>query len=109
MSALKWILVIIIVAFLLVFVMQNVGQMVTLRFFTQALTPEGGAEVILVILLTFILGLLIGFLFSGFQILAAKNQLRVLSNAYRKLKKELDLLRNKDIEVPDSDQNSSIS
>jgi len=51
-----------------------------------------------VLLISLVSGFLIGYLLAGFQILEQKNKLRVLHSEYKKLKKEVDLLRNKEIE-----------
>ncbi len=92
MKFLKLLVLIIVMFLLIVFVAQNDGHPVPIKFLFSTATVE--MDAVILIFISFLIGLLLGFLYSGFQILAAKNHLRVLNNEYQKLKKEVDLLRN---------------
>ncbi len=96
MKYLKLLALILVILMLLVFVIQNVGQKITLKFFTDAYSFS--TEMIIVLLIALVIGFLIGYLLAGVQILEQKNKLRVLNSEYKKLKKEVDLLRNKELE-----------
>ena len=88
--------IILVVLILLIFVIQNVGQQVTLKFISDAYSFS--TEMIVVLLISVVIGFLIGYLLAGIQVLEQKNKVRALNSEYKKLKKEVDLLRNKDIE-----------
>lgn len=92
----KLIILFIVFLLLLIFVAQNSEQNITMKFFTNANTFT--TKAIVVLLITLMIGLLIGFFISSIQILSAKNKLRVISTEYKKLKNEVDLLRNIDVE-----------
>lgn len=92
----KLIILFVVVLILLIFVAQNSEQNITLKFFTKANTYT--TKAIVVLLITFMIGLLIGFLGSSIQILSAKNKLRVINTEYKKVKDELNLLRNIDVD-----------
>lgn len=92
----KLIILFIVFLLLLIFVAQNSEQDITLKFFTN--TNTFTTKAIVVLLITLMIGLLIGFFISSIQILSAKNKLRVISTEYKKLKNEVDLLRNIDVE-----------
>lgn len=94
----KLIILFIVFLLLLIFVAQNSEQNITLKFFTNANTFT--TKAIVVLLITLMIGLLIGFFISSIQIISAKNKLRVVSTEYKKLKNEVDLLRNIDVEEP---------
>ena len=94
----KLIILFIVFLLLLIFVAQNSEQNITLKFFTNANTFT--TKAIVVLLITLMIGLLIGFFISSIQIISAKNKLRVISTEYKKLKNEVDLLRNIDVEEP---------
>lgn len=94
----KLIILFIVFLLLLIFVAQNSEQNITLKFFTNANTFT--TKAIVVLLITLMIGLLIGFFISSIQILSSKNKLRVISTEYKKLKNEVDLLRNIDVEEP---------
>jgi len=96
MKFVKFIVLLVIVLLLLIFVVQNVGQQVTLKFFSASNTFA--TEMIIVLLLAIVVGFLLGFLLAGIEILSAKNKLRVLGAEYKKLKEEVDHLRNQNIE-----------
>jgi uncharacterized integral membrane protein len=102
MKILKFVVVLLLIVLFLIFVIQNVGQEITLKFFSEANSVT--AEMVIVLLITLVIGFLIGFLVSGIQMLAAKNKLRILSSKYQKLKDELDLLRNKEIKEIEENQ-----
>ena len=94
----KLIILFIVFLLLLIFVAQNSDQNITMKFFTSANTFT--TKAIVVLLITLMIGLLIGFFISSIQIISAKNKLRVISTEYKKLKNEVDLLRNIDVEEP---------
>lgn len=94
----KLIILFIVFLLLLIFVAQNSEQNITLKFFTN--TNTFTTKAIVVLLITLMIGLLIGFFISSIQILSSKNKLRVVSTEYKKLKNEVDLLRNIDVEEP---------
>ncbi len=96
MKYLKLLALILVILILLVFVIQNVNQEIKLKFFTDSYSFS--TEMIIVLLISLVIGFLIGYLLAGVQILEQKNKLRVLNSEYKKLKKEVDLLRNKEIE-----------
>jgi len=87
---------------IVLFVIQNsnLNPPVKIHFFWKANTIE--MDVLILVFLSLLLGLVIGFLIAGIKILATKSDLRVLSNDYKKLKKEIDLLRNQGLEEIDS-------
>lgn len=94
----KLIILFIVFLLLLIFVAQNSEENITIKFFTNANTFT--TKAIVVLLITLMIGLLIGFFISSIQIISAKNKLRVISIEYKKLKNEVDLLRNIDVEEP---------
>ncbi|MBL7136518.1 MAG: LapA family protein [Candidatus Marinimicrobia bacterium] len=94
----KLIILFIVFLLLLIFVAQNSDQNITMKFFTNANTFT--TKAIVVLLITLMIGILIGFFISSIQIISAKNKLRVISTEYKKLKNEVDLLRNIDVEEP---------
>jgi uncharacterized integral membrane protein len=96
MKYLKLLALILVILILLVFVIQNVGQKITLKFFTDSYSFS--TEMIVVLLISLVIGFLIGYLLAGVQILEQKTKLRVLNSEYKKIKKEVDLLRNKELE-----------
>jgi len=96
MKVAKIVIYIVIAIILLVFVIQNVGQQVTIKFFSakNAITTE----MIIIVLFSFVVGLLVGVLLTGVQLMSTKSKIRVISKEYDKIKKELNLLRNKEIQ-----------
>ncbi|MFH1212970.1 MAG: LapA family protein [Candidatus Neomarinimicrobiota bacterium] len=99
MKFLRLIAVIVIMFLMVVFITQNYGQVIHLKFFWNSSSVE--MDMVILVFITLMLGLVIGFLIAGVQILAARSDLRVLSNDYKKLKKEIDLLRNQGIDEVD--------
>lgn len=95
MRYLKIILLFFVIAVLLIFVVQNVGQLITLKFFNTKIVET---EMVIVMMIAFLIGLLVGFLIAGIQILSASNKVRELRSEYKKLRQEVDSLRNKDLE-----------
>ena len=96
MRWIRYTVIFLIILLLLLFVVQNVGQPVKLVFFNKANPIE--SEMIIVLLITLIIGVIVGFLFSVLRVLAIKNQHRIVSTECKRLKGELDALRNVDIE-----------
>ncbi|GEM_PF-1190832 len=96
MKFIKLIVMFAVIILLLIFVVQNVGQQVTLKFFAAANTFT--TEMIMVVLIAGVIGFLIGLLMAGLEIFSAKNKLRVLAAEYKKLRDELDQLRNQNIQ-----------
>lgn len=95
MKVLKFFLSIILMFLVIVFVVQNYGQVVKIKFFLSNTNVE--MDMVIMMFIAFLVGLLIGILYCGFHILSAKNQLRALQREYTQLKKEIDLLRNQGI------------
>ena len=102
MKILRWIVTVLIMFLIVLFVIQNsnLNPPVTIKFFWKSSAVE--IDALILVFLTFLLGLVLGFLIAGIKILAKKNELRVLSNNYKKLKKEIDLLRNQGLEEVDN-------
>ena len=90
MKIAKVILFFLLLIFIVLFVVQNIGQPVDIKFFSNQSIIS--TEVIVVVIIAFILGIIIGMLFSGIQLLKSKNKLRVITKEYEKQKKELNLL-----------------
>ena len=95
MKIAKVILFFLLLIFIVLFVVQNIGQPVDIKFFSNQSIIS--TEMIVVVIISFILGIIIGMLFSGIQLLKTKNKLRVITKEYEKQKKELNLLRNKEL------------
>lgn len=95
MKIAKIILFFLLLIFIVLFVVQNIGQPVDIKFFSNQSIIS--TEMIVVVIISFILGIIIGMLFSGIQLLKTKNKLRVITKEYEKQKKELNLLRNKEL------------
>lgn len=96
MKYVKLLLLVLVVLLLLVFVVQNVGQKITLKFFSSSYMFT--TEMIIVLLIALVVGFLAGYLIAGFQILEQKKVNRILNTEYKKLKKETDMLRNRELE-----------
>lgn len=96
MKYVKLLVLVLIVLLLLVFVIQNVGQKITLKFFSSNYMFT--TEMIIILLIALVIGFLGGYLIAGFQILEQKKINRLLNTEYKKLKKEIDLLRNRELE-----------
>jgi len=95
MKIAKVILFFLLLIILVLFVVQNIGQPVDIHFFSNEAIVS--TEMIVVVTIAFIVGTIFGMLFSGIQLLKTKNKLRVLTKEYEKQKKELNLLRNKEL------------
>ena len=103
----KWVkltVLVLIVLLILIFVVQNVGQPVKLVFFSKDRAFE--SDMIFILLITLVIGILMGFIFSIFQVMSAKNKLRVIITEYKKLQKELNLLRNVDVEDIETEESN---
>ena len=95
MKIAKVILFFLLLILLVLFVVQNIGQPVDIHFFSKDAVIS--TEMIVVVTIAFIIGTIFGMLFSGIQLIKTKNKLRVLTKEYEKQKKELNLLRNKEL------------
>ncbi|MCF7885474.1 MAG: LapA family protein [Candidatus Marinimicrobia bacterium] len=95
MKIIKVILFFLLLILLVLFIVQNIGQPVEIQFFSSENVVS--TEMIVVVTIAFILGTILGMLFSGIQLLKTKNKLRVVTKEYEKQKKELNLLRNKEL------------
>lgn len=95
MKILKFLVLIILMFLLIVFVVQNYGQIVHVKFIFSGNQLE--MELVILLFITLLIGLIIGFLYSALHILSAKSQLKTLNKEYEQLKKEVDLLRNQGI------------
>lgn len=97
---------IIIGAIILWFFSMNLDQYVTIHLF-QNVYPN--INLIVVIFITFFIGMIIGAIILSSQILNVRSDLRALRRENSKLLKELDGLRNLSIdEIPDADTQISI-
>lgn len=96
MRIFKIVIYLVIFFLILMFIIQNMGQPVRIVFFSKARPVQ--SEMIIVLLITFLIGVFLGLLFTGIRILSLKTKLRALSNENKKLKKELDAFRNKEID-----------
>ncbi|HNZ37034.1 MAG: LapA family protein [Candidatus Marinimicrobia bacterium] len=107
MKFLRWVVTLLIMFLIVFFVIQNsnLNPPVKIQFFWKASPVE--MDILILVFLTFILGLVIGFLIAGIKILTTKNELRALSNDYKKLKKEVDLLRNQGIDETEADNSKT--
>ncbi len=107
MKLLRWIVTILIMFLIVIFVIQNsnLNPPVKMKFFWIADVKE--VDVLILVFVTFLLGLVIGFLVAGIQVLATKNDLRVLTNDLKKLKRETDLLRNQGLDEIDENNPKS--
>ena len=95
MKIVKVILFFLLLILIVLFIVQNIGQPVEIKFFSNQSIIS--TEMIVVVTIAFIIGTILGMLFSGIQLLKTKNKLRVLTREYEKQKKELNLLRNKEL------------
>ncbi|HMA61977.1 MAG TPA: LapA family protein [bacterium] len=95
MKIAKVILFFLLLVFIVLFVVQNIGQPVSIKFFSNENIIS--TEMIVVVTIAFILGTIFGMLFSGIQLIKVKRKLRVITKEYEKLEKEVNLLRNKEL------------
>ncbi len=95
----KLIIILTVVLFVLLFIVQNVGQQVDVKFFSD--NNSVTTDMIIILFISMLFGLILGYLYSGIQILSAKNTIRVLKKKYEKMQKEINLLRNKEISNTD--------
>ncbi|MFA4838213.1 MAG: LapA family protein [Candidatus Neomarinimicrobiota bacterium] len=98
MKYVKLILLFAIIVVLLIFVLDNADQKITLKFFG---TTVENLEMIIALLITFLIGMVVGFFISALQVFAVNSKMRALNADYKKLKQEVDVLRNKDLEEPE--------
>ncbi|MCD6099265.1 MAG: LapA family protein [Candidatus Marinimicrobia bacterium] len=96
MRIFKIVVYLVIFSLILAFIVQNMGQPVRIVFFSKARPIQ--SEMIIVLLITFLIGIFLGLLFTGLRILSLKTKLRALTSENKKLKKELDTFRNKEID-----------
>jgi len=112
MSLLKTFFAIIIMGVVLWFLALNLGQNVQeLHLFALTLYD---VPVAFVLLFSFLVGVLIGFLIPVMQVFSAKNEMRKYQRKVQSLQKELDELRNVSIEedlmqLPDSSESQESS
>ncbi|MBO8129996.1 MAG: LapA family protein [Candidatus Marinimicrobia bacterium] len=95
MKILKLIIYIIVIFLILIFVIQNLGQPISIVFFSKSHPLK--SEMIIVLLITFIIGIMLGLAFSTLSIIALKARIKTLTAENKKLKVELDRYRNKEI------------
>lgn len=91
----KWLLTIFFILFVLLFALQNQDQQISVHFlhYTTPVLP-----LYLVVYGAFALGILFWFLFSAGYFLQLKSQIHSMQKENRKIKEELDQLRNASIE-----------
>jgi len=95
MKIVKMILIILIVFFLSLFLMQNLGKNVDIKFFSESNVIT--VELVVALFVSTLLGMLFGLIFSAINLINLKGQIRVLKKEYLKIEKELNLLRNKEV------------
>jgi len=95
MKIFKMILVIVIAFFLSLFIIQNLNKPIDIKFFSE--TNVFTVELVIAMMVPLLLGILIGAMFSAVYLINTKSQLRVLKKEYLKLEKEVNLLRNKEV------------
>lgn len=100
MKIVKMILIIVIVFFLSLFIMQNLNQTVDIKFFSESNIIS--VELVIALFVSILLGILFGLLFSAVSLINTKSQVRVLKKEYLKLEKEVNLLRNKEVNKNES-------
>jgi len=100
MKIVKLVLLITIVFFLSLFIMQNLGKNVDIKFFSENNVVT--VEIVTALFISLLLGALFGLLFSAVHLINTKSQVRVLKKEYLKLEKEVNLLRNKDVTKADN-------
>ena len=80
---------------IVLFVMQNLNEPVDITLFSGQNVVT--TEMIVVVMIAFITGMLVGMLFTGIQWYKTKKKLRMLADEYEKMQQEVDLLRNQEI------------
>lgn len=75
--------------------MQNLGKNVDIKFFSESNIIT--VELVIALFVSILLGILFGLLFSAVNLVNTKSQVRVLKKEYLKIEKELNLLRNKEV------------
>jgi len=95
MKVIKMILIIVIAFLLSLFIIQNLGKTIDIKFFTE--NNIFTIEFVIALLITLIFGIMIGLLFAAVNLINTKSQLRTLKKEYLKLEKEVNLLRNKEV------------
>ena len=92
---------IIIFAISLLFFVNNLGQYVDINVFQ---TEYKNVNLVVVIFISFFIGIVVGAIVLSIQIMNIRSELRVAKKENSKLLKELDGLRNLSIdEIPDAD------
>ncbi len=95
MKVVKMVLIIVIAFLLSLFIIQNLDKTVDIKFFTE--NNVFTIEFVIALLITLIFGIIIGLLFAAVNLINTKSQLRTLKKEYLKLEKEVNLLRNKEV------------
>ncbi|MFP4546955.1 MAG: LapA family protein [Fidelibacterota bacterium] len=95
MKVVKMVLIIVIAFLLSLFIIQNLDKTVDIKFFTE--NNVFTMEFVIALLITLIFGIIIGLLFAAVNLINTKSQLRTLKKEYLKLEKEVNLLRNKEV------------
>ncbi|MBN2280842.1 MAG: DUF1049 domain-containing protein [Candidatus Marinimicrobia bacterium] len=101
MKIFKMILIIVIAFFLSLFILQNLNKPIDVKFFTE--NNIYTIELVIALLVPLLLGILLGAMFSAVYLINTKTQLRVLKKEFLKLEKEVNLLRNKEVNIADSE------
>jgi uncharacterized integral membrane protein len=99
----KAILAVLLLAALLYFALLNSGQSVDIHFTSRTLPTLSQIELPVALLGSVVVGMLLGFLMSLFQVIAAKSEVAGLRRRNRELTRELTDLRNMPVKDLDPD------
>ena len=80
----------------------NLDKNVDIKFFLK--NNIFTVELVVALSISLLVGLLFGLLFSAINLINTKGQVRVLKKEYLKLEKELNLLRNKEVNKTDKQE-----
>jgi uncharacterized membrane protein YciS (DUF1049 family) len=95
MPLVRWVLIFLFILVMLLVAIQNAEQEVTVRLFTQEYT---NVHLALVLYASFAVGMAFVFLFTAVYVLKQKSSMHKLMKENRKIKEELNRLRNANIE-----------
>ncbi|PIS30660.1 MAG: hypothetical protein COT43_01410 [Candidatus Marinimicrobia bacterium CG08_land_8_20_14_0_20_45_22] len=98
MKYVKLVLLFAIIVVLLIFVTDNADQVIKLKFLG---TTIENLKMVVALLITFLIGILVGFFISALEIFAVHSKMRAMDADLKKLKQEVDVFRNKDLDEPE--------